>query len=56
MIIARTNTTAAIIRAIIRGFNELVLVPNVDGLLRKNCMLKKDRTWTLESQFHIVLV
>lgn len=32
MIIARTNTTAVIIRAIIHGFSELVLLPSIGGL------------------------
>lgn len=42
MIIARTSTTA-VIRAIIHGFNELVLLPSIDGLLRESCILKTNR-------------
>lgn len=56
MIIARTNTTAAIMRAIIHGFNEFALLPNIGGLLRESCLLKTNITSTIESQFHIVLV
>lgn len=44
MITARTNTTAVIIRAIIHGFNECVLLPRIDGLLRKSGMLQTNRT------------
>lgn len=35
MIIARTNTTAATIRAIIHGFKEFVLLPRIGGLLKE---------------------
>lgn len=35
MIIARTNTTAMTIRAVIHGLSELVLLPSIVGLLRE---------------------
>lgn len=39
MIIARANTTAAIIRAIVHGFKEFFLLPRIGGLLRESCIL-----------------